>query len=148
MGYKTCPCLRVKIKENYELLGDDYPVYGSVPETSFICDGLVDGGYYADPEAQCQVYIFNSDNVLYSTIFKSAPPPPDSIVLKGMLGLNPGHLQLCHQKLDALAVGEIYKSIGTTKEGGFRIRICMNSHYFESLDPDPHLSKNLDLDPQ
>ena len=36
--------------------GDDYPIYGSVPDTSFLCDGLVDGGYYADPEAQCQVY--------------------------------------------------------------------------------------------
>jgi hypothetical protein len=35
--------------------GDDYPIYGTIPETSFLCDGLVDGGYYADPEAQCQV---------------------------------------------------------------------------------------------
>ena len=27
-----------------------------VPETAFVCDGQVDGGYYADPEAECQVF--------------------------------------------------------------------------------------------
>merc|ERR1711936_1386527 len=36
--------------------GDDYPIYAQVPDTSFICDGLVEGGYYADPEAECQVF--------------------------------------------------------------------------------------------
>ena len=30
--------------------GDDYPIFSEVPESSFICDGQVDGGYYADPE--------------------------------------------------------------------------------------------------
>ena len=34
--------------------GVDYPVLSSVQETSFTCDGLVFGGYYADPEQQCQ----------------------------------------------------------------------------------------------
>ena len=28
----------------------------SVAETSFTCDGLIFGGYYADPETQCQQY--------------------------------------------------------------------------------------------
>jgi len=27
-----------------------------VPESGFTCDGQVDGGYYADPEAECQVF--------------------------------------------------------------------------------------------
>merc|ERR1711935_747429 len=36
--------------------GEDYPIYLEVPETAFACDGQVDGGYYADPEAECQVF--------------------------------------------------------------------------------------------
>jgi len=36
--------------------GEDYPIYAEAPETAFACDGQVDGGYYADPEAECQVF--------------------------------------------------------------------------------------------
>ena len=36
--------------------GEDYPIYAEAPETAFTCDGQVDGGYYADPEAECQVF--------------------------------------------------------------------------------------------
>ena len=36
--------------------GEDYPIYAEVPETSFSCDGQVDGGYYGDPQAECQVF--------------------------------------------------------------------------------------------
>merc|ERR1712128_310239 len=36
--------------------GEDYPIYAEVPETGFVCEGQVDGGYYADPEAECQVF--------------------------------------------------------------------------------------------
>merc|ERR1711862_950299 len=36
--------------------GEDYPIYAEVPETAFSCDGQVDGGYYADPEAECQAF--------------------------------------------------------------------------------------------
>merc|ERR1719431_1281464 len=36
--------------------GEDYPIYASPPETSFLCDGQVDGGYYGDPEAECQAF--------------------------------------------------------------------------------------------
>ena len=36
--------------------GEDYPIYAEVPESKFACDGQVDGGYYADPEAECQVF--------------------------------------------------------------------------------------------
>ena len=36
--------------------GDDYPIFAEVPETSFFCDGQVDGGYYSDPEAECQAF--------------------------------------------------------------------------------------------
>merc|ERR1711892_210467 len=32
--------------------GEDYPIYSEVPETGFGCEGQVDGGYYADPEAE------------------------------------------------------------------------------------------------
>merc|ERR1711892_1619031 len=36
--------------------GEDYPIYSEVPETSFTCDGQVEGGYYSDPEAECQAF--------------------------------------------------------------------------------------------
>merc|ERR1712061_764585 len=36
--------------------GEDYPINAEVPESGFSCDGQVDGGYYADPEAECQVF--------------------------------------------------------------------------------------------
>eukprot|EP00091_Calanus_sinicus_P024821 TRINITY_DN9112_c0_g1_i1.p1 TRINITY_DN9112_c0_g1~~TRINITY_DN9112_c0_g1_i1.p1 ORF type:complete len:250 (+),score=41.45 TRINITY_DN9112_c0_g1_i1:144-893(+) len=36
--------------------GQDYPIFSEVPDTSFVCDGQVDGGYYADPEAECQAF--------------------------------------------------------------------------------------------
>merc|ERR1712045_920546 len=36
--------------------GEDYPIYAEVPESGFTCDGQVDGGYYSDPEAECQVF--------------------------------------------------------------------------------------------
>ena len=36
--------------------GEDYPIFSEVPETSFLCDGQADGGYYSDPEAECQVF--------------------------------------------------------------------------------------------
>jgi len=34
----------------------DYPIYSTTQATSFSCSGLVFGGYYADPELQCQGY--------------------------------------------------------------------------------------------
>ena len=36
--------------------GEDYPILANVPETSFGCEGQVEGGYYADPEGECQVF--------------------------------------------------------------------------------------------
>merc|ERR1711892_746049 len=36
--------------------GEDYPIFSEVPETSFLCDGQADGGYYADPEAECRAF--------------------------------------------------------------------------------------------
>ena len=35
--------------------GEDYPIYATPPETSFSCDGFIEG-YYADPEAECQAF--------------------------------------------------------------------------------------------
>ena len=36
--------------------GEDYPIFSVPPETSFLCSGQVDGGYYGDPEAECQAF--------------------------------------------------------------------------------------------
>merc|ERR1711913_263028 len=36
--------------------GEDYPIYAEVPETSFTCEGRVEGGYCADTEAECQPF--------------------------------------------------------------------------------------------
>jgi hypothetical protein len=36
--------------------GEDYPIFAEAPETAFSCDGQLDGGYYADEEALCQVF--------------------------------------------------------------------------------------------
>ena len=36
--------------------GEDYPIFSEVPDTSFLCDGQADGGYYSDPEAECQAF--------------------------------------------------------------------------------------------
>ena len=42
--------------------GEDYPVLASVPDTGFTCDGLVEGGYYADPAAECQAFHICANN--------------------------------------------------------------------------------------
>ena len=43
--------------------GDDYPIFAQPPETSFVCDGYIDG-YYADAEARCQSFhICSSDGI-------------------------------------------------------------------------------------
>merc|ERR1719290_452556 len=37
--------------------GVDYPIYSlPVPDSSFSCDGRVEGGYYSDTELQCQAF--------------------------------------------------------------------------------------------
>merc|ERR1712152_59966 len=36
--------------------GEDYPIFAEVPESGFTCEGQVDGGYYSDPEAECQAF--------------------------------------------------------------------------------------------
>merc|ERR1712117_350667 len=36
--------------------GEDYPIFSEAPETAFSCDGQIDGGYYAEEEAECQVF--------------------------------------------------------------------------------------------
>merc|ERR1712106_23892 len=40
--------------------GEDYPIYTTPPETSFLCDGFIQG-YYADPEAECQAFHICAD---------------------------------------------------------------------------------------
>ena len=34
----------------------DYPIYSVVPKTSFSCDNRMNGGYYGDPDAECQAF--------------------------------------------------------------------------------------------
>ena len=36
--------------------GQDYPILSEVPDSSFSCEGRVEGGYYADVESQCQPF--------------------------------------------------------------------------------------------
>jgi len=38
--------------------GEDYPIYAAVPDSEFSCDGRVEGGKYADPTTECQVFHF------------------------------------------------------------------------------------------
>jgi len=42
--------------------GEDYPILADVPETAFSCEGQVPGGYYADSEAECQVFHICADD--------------------------------------------------------------------------------------
>jgi len=42
--------------------GEDYPIFATAPETEFSCEGQVNGGYYADPDAQCQAFHICSAN--------------------------------------------------------------------------------------
>merc|ERR1712203_642137 len=36
--------------------GTDYPIMATTQDSGFSCDGLVFGGYYADPATECQQY--------------------------------------------------------------------------------------------
>ena len=43
-----------------KIIGVDYPIWGSIPSSSFSCEvsagiSAVDGGYYADQDTDCQV---------------------------------------------------------------------------------------------
>jgi len=50
--------------------GVDYPIYSGVQETSFNCDSLTFGGYYADPEMECQGYhVCLQDPITPSTLY-------------------------------------------------------------------------------
>jgi hypothetical protein len=56
LGADADPNLAMLEKAVPGIPGEDYPIFAEVPESGFSCDGQVDGGYYADPEAQCQVF--------------------------------------------------------------------------------------------
>ena len=60
--------IRTRLKDKEEAkfhlisLQQDYPIFGSVPDTNFNCQGKVHGGYYSDIEAGCQVRTKRSPN--------------------------------------------------------------------------------------
>jgi len=56
------PGLDMLMKAIPGIPGEDYPILSSAPETAFSCDGQVNGGYYADPEAECQAFHVCGDN--------------------------------------------------------------------------------------
>merc|ERR1712172_87597 len=60
--------------------GEDYPIYAEVPESGFGCEGQVDGGYYADPEAECQASTSARPMALVGSpsTASSAPTEPSS----------------------------------------------------------------------
>ncbi len=136
-------------------------MYGSVPETSFICDGLVDGGYYADPEAQCQVMytnIFYFDRhflyfIQHCFICPSPPPRPytDSTVLEDA-GIE---LRTVGTLSSAVRCYSYWRQLQEYRNGqGRRVPDPdPDLHEFAlfrklDLDPDPdaHLSETLDPD--
>ena len=49
----------IELRSDWYIKGEpdtDYPILASVQQTAFSCDGLIFGGYYADPETRCQQY--------------------------------------------------------------------------------------------
>merc|ERR1719343_1326649 len=55
-GYASDAALAALASNIPGVPGEDYPIFAEVPETGFSCEGQVDGGYYADPEAECQAF--------------------------------------------------------------------------------------------
>ena len=49
------------------LPGEDYPIFHLPPDTAFLCEVQPVEGYYADPEADCQLYHVCSDGGTGST---------------------------------------------------------------------------------
>merc|ERR1712025_177248 len=45
--------------------GEDYPIFAFAPDTSFLCDGQIQG-YYADPEADCQSFHICPNGTLFN----------------------------------------------------------------------------------
>merc|ERR1712226_1687277 len=55
--------------------GQDYPIYAQVPDTSFSCDGRVEGGYYADTEGDCQPFhVCSADSASQGQFLRAATP--------------------------------------------------------------------------
>merc|ERR1719210_1754254 len=78
--------------------GEDYPIFAFPPDTSFICDGQIQG-YYADPEADCQAFLicawwFNVDCSLSESFYslnediaaEQAANNPEGVIGVGGLG--------------------------------------------------------------
>ena len=47
---------RPPVETRHWCAGVDYPIYSTVPDTDFSCQGSVPGEYYADVATQCQVF--------------------------------------------------------------------------------------------
>ena len=57
--------LCVAYAQHSGLPGVNFPIFASIPETSFSCAGRADG-YYADQDAQCQAYHMCASNTKFS----------------------------------------------------------------------------------
>ena len=55
-GAGADPALEALARNVPGVPGDDYPIFAEVPESAFTCDNKLDGGFYADPEANCQSF--------------------------------------------------------------------------------------------
>ena len=50
------PVQRDLLRRRFPVFLERITIFAEVPETSFVCDGQVDGGYYADVEGECQPF--------------------------------------------------------------------------------------------
>ena len=64
--------------------GEDYPIYAEVPDTGFTCDGLVEGGYYADPAAECQAFHICANDGADGLKTYSVPCPNGTVFNQGV----------------------------------------------------------------
>ena len=99
--------------------GVDYPILASVQETSFSCSGLVHGGYYADPEQDCQAYhVCLSDPLDQDTLYPVSFLCPNGTLFNQRLFVCDWWFNVdCQQSADLYTAvegvfGEVSESVG------------------------------------
>ena len=99
--------------------GVDYPILASVQESSFSCSGLVYGGYYADPEQDCQAYhVCLSDPLDQDTLYPVSFLCPNGTIFNQQIFVCDWWFNVdCEQSADLYAAvdgvfGEVSESVG------------------------------------